>query len=117
MEKSRLRPDWSPMKYCGRRKRGKRGDQGRVRRWEGGWEEVVLRSAEPLWLSKPGATRCHGKQRKWLSKARQRGGDEALRYCACEIVVGAQFMSSCVQGGRKWCSGCRSAPTVLNLYG
>ena len=34
----------------------------------------------------------------WLSKARQLGGDEAD--CACEIVVGAQFMSSCVQGGQ-----------------
>ena len=38
-----------------------------MRRWEGGWEEVAHRSAEPLRLSKPGAKRCHGKGRKRAS--------------------------------------------------
>ena len=39
---------------------------------------------------------------RWLSKARQMRGDEVLRYGTCEIVVAAQFTSSCVQGGKSW---------------
>ena len=43
---------------------GECGERGRVRRWGGDGGEVALRSAEPLWLSKPGAKRCQRQGRR-----------------------------------------------------